>query len=801
MNRTGFSDLTRRDLGLCSASVFVLALILIVAGCSEPEASLESVRALHGQQRYAESIEPLDALLLEQPNDRELLQLYSTALLAIGEPALAIWPLRKLAESPEAAIEDRIRLARAHLDGGLPEDAVAAASLVLDEHPSVLEALQVRIEALEALNNYEDGLADVQVILDYEPDHQAALLKKVMLLLSLERADEAATAIATLKKVAESAEGSTVWTGRLCAVDATFIYERREGEDLGPAREAWANCLKQFPTEGLVVSESVGFFDAQGELDRATEILRQAFEAAPESVDFQIALGQRLAALGQHEEGERLLLEATNKPAGLRAWKTLLEYYEARRDLAKARSAAEKMLEIEPSAALKRVYADLLIRVGDFEAAPAAIRAVEEPEFRNLLEGRLLLDMGKPRQALERLDEGIRVWPSHSVARQLASEAAEQIGDFDRAIAELKEAVRADASNLEALDRLARYQRAMGRAGMLSQVVHLYVRDNPRDPRGYRHWIELARWTSPKSAMEPVRQLGALPGYFEEAVAAGASLREGEPKEAVAYIEKHELDLLAPASREVLAVWIKSQSQLGKHALALARVDAAIAAHADVAELHVIRADALAAAGRPAEEVRASLERALSLAPGSVSALVALAKLETAAGKTDEAVALYDRALATTPGDDEVAWAAIELLVAQGSDQGIERRASTLLAMHPYHAGAAHLLARRLAKRKGDLDRARGLALRAVRFGGGPEARTTLGWIELERGETTEAIGHLRAVLKVNPNAASANYHLGRALAKSGDAAAARAAYEKALAGDPFPEAEAARAELARLGT
>ena len=41
--------------------------------------------------------------------------------------------------------------------------------------------------------------------------------------------------------------------------------------------------------------------------------------------------------------------------------------------------------------------------------------------------------------------------------------------------------------------------------------------------------------------------------------------------------------------------------------------------------------------------------------------------------------------------------------------------------------------------------------------------------------------------------------HLGRALARSGDPAAAQTEFEKALAGAAFPEAEAARAELAHL--
>jgi tetratricopeptide (TPR) repeat protein len=792
---------THSGFGFGEAIAIAVALVLGLVACSGREASLESVRSLHEQERYAESIAPLESLLAERPGEHEILELYVAALLAIGEPALAIWPLQKIAELPEATVEERTMLARMHLAGGTPEEAVIAAGRVLDQNPNILEALQIRIEANEALRNYEDALADVEFVLGYEPDRETALGKRVTLLLSLDRVEEATGAISELKRRAALGEGAPGWSGRFCAIDATFIYERREDEYLKRTQEAWEGCLAAFPNDALVIAESVGFFDAEGMHDRATEIVRQALEAAPESVEFKIALGQRLVARGEQEEGERLLLEAARMPGGALAWQVLVEYYDASQNLGKARTATEEVMALgEPSAPLKRFYADLLIRAGDFDAAREAVRGIEEPQFRSLLEGRLLLDSGKPRQALERLDEGIRLWPSNSIARQLAGEAAEQIGDFDRAIAEFKEAVRADESNLDALEKLARYQQAMGHAGMLRQVLGRYIRENPQDPRGYRQWVELARWSGPKSALEPIQKLGRLPGHFEEAVALGASLRASEPAEAAAYIEKHDVDLLAPASREVLSLWVKSQSQLGQHAAALELTDAAIAASADAGFLHVIRSDALAAAGRPAAEVRTSLDRALMLEPTLVSALVATAQMHAATEEVDEALALYDRALAAEPGNEDVAWAAIELLIANGRDDGVERRAGILLLIHPYHGDAAHLLARRLAQRAGELDRARALALRAMRFGAGPKARTTLGMIELERGETQGAIAHLRAVLAADANDPAAHYHLGRALARSGDVDAARNELKKALAGDPFPEAEAARAELARLG-
>ena len=50
--------------------------------------------------------------------------------------------------------------------------------------------------------------------------------------------------------------------------------------------------------------------------------------------------------------------------------------------------------------------------------------------MRDLLRGRLLLARGHPAEALEVLEEGLRVWPDHSVARWLAGTAAERLGYF-----------------------------------------------------------------------------------------------------------------------------------------------------------------------------------------------------------------------------------------------------------------------------------------------------------------------------------------------------------------------------------
>ena len=87
-----------------------------------------------------------------------------------------------------------------------------------------------------------------------------------------------------------------------------------------------------------------------------------------------------------------------------------------------------------------------------------------------------------------------------------------------------------------------------------------------------------------------------------------------------------------------------------------------------------------------------------------------------------------------------------------------------------------------------------------MRFSPEPEVLDTLGFVRLQRGELDEAAEAFRNAVERRPDFATVRYHLGLTLARMGDAEGAEEALRAALGGGAFPEAEQARAELARLG-
>lgn len=133
---------------------------------------------------------------------------------------------------------------------------------------------------------------------------------------------------------------------------------------------------------------------------------------------------------------------------------------------------------------------------------------------------------------------------------------------------------------------------------------------------------------------------------------------------------------LAPAAA---AAWRRGPAR------GLALLDEALARAKDPAPLHVLRAEARAAAGRFSQAVE-DAERAVELAPGDASARAGLARALARAGRLEEAWKAAEKALALSPG---TAWLAAEsalLLLARGQAGkalAAARRAAELDASDP----------------------------------------------------------------------------------------------------------------------
>jgi tetratricopeptide (TPR) repeat protein len=784
------------------APLLVLCGVIAAGGCSRLDGDpLSEIREEHEKNQYRKSLDKLRALLDESPSDPETNFLLGRALMRIGDSSLAIWPLRKAAESPEFAVDSGMMLTQAMLMGRTPRDAVSAIEPVVAMEPDHVEALALRAQAYLRVDRHEDALADVSRVAELEPDNVAILVPRVIALIYLERIEEAGEALTAAKELLETTEQevSESIRGRLCVANGMFAFENDQPEE---AETLYRVCLETYPTNQLVVLETVALIDRLGRREDATKILRDAFEQTRSSV-FGSALARRMGELGFAEEQVRLMREEAEEQNTAASWFALGDFYNQRDKFDAAVSAFENALKAEPnpSAMIRFAYVDTLIQAGRYEDAERAAKDVSPETLRDLLRGRILLEQGDASGALRLFESGIRLWPNNAGARFLAGQAAARLGDFNRAIAEYRESVRADSSRTEAGLYLARILEATGNDEAAMTAVKRYLLSHPDDPTGMIYLIRLSFLNGRReAAANGLQRLGALPGHRATAmVERMAIIAVGPgPQAAVDTLVKSEMDLTEPENAMVLRVLLEQLATLDQHDEAKARVAAALEAHPEAAAFHDLKARALLAAGGPEDEIRESFQQAVERDPKMVESLISLAELAAADEKIDAAITLYDRASEAALEDLRAAHAAIALLRSAERTEEAESRLEVLVERNPIDARSANDLAESLAERGGDLDRSLELARRADYFITVPEAPETLGWILLLRQEHEPAVEALTRAVRRRPDAIRARYRLGRALAANGDEESAREAFLEVMKTDA-PEAEQARIEIARL--
>ena len=713
----------------------ILLALPAALGCGLGEDPLDEIRALHEQGKYRPTVDRLRRLVDEDPSRHETQLLLGVALLGTGESGLAVWPLRRATESPEYAVRAGLLLTEALLRNRSAADAVKAADRVLALEPDHVNALALRMQGYLATARLEEAMADIERVLELDPEHLAIRIPRVTTLIAMGRIEEAEAELAATRELFDttSQEVTPGMRARLCIANGLFAFEKGDPK---AAEEQYETCLEEFPEEPLAIREAVDFYDQLGRPERATEILKAAAEGSGGG-RFRVALARRLGALGDLEEQERLMREEAEERSTALAWFAVADLYAQREDFDAALGAFERALaaEPEPSAKLRFAYADTLAQAGRYDEARELAEGLEQPELRDLVLGRILLGQGDPEGALRAFEAGIRLWPNNAGARFLAGQAAERIGDFDRAESEYRESTRAGAGQTEAGRELAPLYALQKDYDAALDVLGRYLRAYPRDPEAVLLGIRIGHAAGRHDiAAQGLERLAQMPGYAATAVAEEAELVAlgPGPEQALRAFERVGLDLRDPANLAALRKRVSLLGDLGRHGEARQGVARALAEHPDEAAFHAVLGAALARAG-DAAGARRAFERALELDPGHGPALVGLGALVAEAGERDAALALYARAAEADPEDAAAALSAARLEREAGRGEGAEERLVALLARRPREGEAALELAR-LLEEKGELERAVDYASRAAWLRT-PESQETLARLQQRREE------------------------------------------------------------------
>jgi tetratricopeptide (TPR) repeat protein len=725
---------SRRRRFTCARILCVAISLVVAVGCG-PSDPLEKVRALQDEKGdYQGSLEPLRELIESRPDDPEVHYRYGNALIATGNVGLAVLPLEKAIESPDWLERAGLTLAAALISQGAIDQGSAICNRILEQKPDHVPALLLRAKAgMLGRRAYEQVLADADHVRKLEPENEEALAIRVVALLGLMRVEEGGAALEEIEALHRDDSLGLHGSPALCLARATFAKEKGEAE---LAEKRFEGCLEQFPTEGLVMSGAIAHFDGSGRPERSEAILKHALELAPEASSYRLSLALRIAAAGRVEEAEALLragIEAAPPGETAEAWAVVASFNVDHGDLDDAIAAFAKARELDTaeSPQLLLGYADALVIAKRFDEAEQLVGRIKVPAYQAILRGRIELERGNPAAALKRFDEGMRLWPNNAVARYYTAIAAEQQGDFARAIEEYRYAMRIDVNETDAYLRQARLHAAAGHYQAALDTLAFEPGGRPEELAAALLQMRIrARMGQKEREMPPwLRGILARPEHRGAMVAAlGEGVRERSGPEAALAAMKavRPLDLSDPIHVEALAAIIEDLAATGRAKEGLALVDAGLRKHPDAAPFLALRGRALHLSGAEVASVREAFERALALDAKNGIALVGLARLEADAGSKEAALGLYDRAISEDEDDRTAAREAAALLVALGRPGDAEQRLATLLREHPYDAEAARALAELRLARGAQDEQTLALARRAVVFQGGSEAEALL---------------------------------------------------------------------------
>ncbi len=190
------------------------------------------------------------------------------------------------------------------------------------------------------------------------------------------------------------------------------------------------------------------------------------------------------------------------------------------------------------------------------------------------------------------------------------------------------------------------------------------------------------------------------------------------------------------------------------------------------------------------EGERDAAVRVLNAARGAapderIRADLAAADLLSTSGATEEALSRIDSALRRSPGNPEITYQRAVLLDRAGR---VDTAISALEAMHrdrPLDAGITNALGYTLADHKRELPRAEQLIREALAAQpDNPALLDSFGWVLYRRGQFAAALPPLERAFRLLHDG-DVGAHWGEALWAAGQKAAARTAWQRALASDP----------------
>lgn len=792
-----------KSISICGA----MALGLLVAGCGGKEERLakhydRGVQHLAAGDYEKARVEFKNVLQMD-PKHAAASYNMGQSFENLGDVRSAVGFYQKTMELDPAHVDAKRRLARLYVTNGAHEAAAPLADDLLAANPADAAALTIRAGVKAKRRDAAGAEHDARAALEADSGNLDATFLLASLLNGSGRGGEAAL---LLERAAQANPGETAL--RVVLAD---IY-----------REA-------------------------GESSKAIEKLNELIAIEPKVLAHRLRLAKFHASEKRFDEAESVLREAVQVDGGNTDAKlALVEFLFQQRDPATAGKQLDEFALAEPNnGMLKFTQARLANSAGKHEVA--------ESIYEQLIEGngtkpdglkarielaRLLVAQNRPGEAAPLIASVLKESPKERDALLIRADMALARGDAVTAIADYRAVLKDEPTALPV-------HKALARAHLLNNEVEL-AKDSLKnalllseadvDPRiqlGMLYQSE-GKMAEAIAEFEQAQKLAprnpaVLDGLFKsylatrnwsraEEIAAivadtapGAGIAEwfqgmlalAQDDEAKAVRQLNEALKVRPAWVEPLTALANIHVKGGKHAEALAAVDAALKAEPKSAAALNLKGEILLAMGKDnAAAAAEAFQSAIKLQPNFGVAYRNLAKAHLLAGDVASAELAYKNGLEATNGALALHLGLAALYERQEEFDDAIVAYEAALSAHAESETVANNLAMLLAVHRGDaasLERAKNL-VEPLRGTKNPAYLDTLGWIDYKLGNYAAAVPVLELALKSVPSSPLLQYHLGMAQAKQGNEAQAKENLVRALASEiNFHGRDEAEAVLAQL--
>lgn len=509
---------------------------------------------------------------------------------------------------------------------------------------------------------------------------------------------------------------------------------------------------------------------------QAEQVSWQAISTDPKSIAARKHLATVYLKENEEPKAEQVLRQASHDlaadPQGVRL---LADYFVATSQWNKARSEFARLVSQNPKDLdLQKGYLRVLIQTKDYAAGKSISDQLMKEDSGDpevvALNGIVLLSKGDAGDAVNALQSGAKDFPQDGFIQYWLGMAALANGSPALAQKSFQRAIAIKPTAIDAMGQLAQIAERQGDANLLSSVARKAISAVPNFAGGYvwRAAVEIHQSAFDKAEADIKTAMRLAPrdaqAYLEMGELRFAQKRFKEGEVSLQQSLDYDPDLL-----QAVHMLVSYDLYMKRSAAALSLVKEQIQKSPKNSGLLDILAE-LQMEDRQPQEAAATAQKAMQLNPSDPEAVMLFASTAVQQGQTGNAIDAWTKWTTAHPSDANAMALLGALEEVSGNKQLAQVDYKRSLQIQPQQALAANNLAYMMLQNGGDVDVALSLAQIARKaMPNSPNTADTLAWAYYKKGTYQFARDLLEDAVKIEPNSAAIEYHLGMVYAKLRD--------------------------------